>query len=216
MQKTLFHYVKHTMPKEHGITPVTSDRAFYPLPHDIKNHVGNAKSVLELSKLDQENLRLKVEEWHKTFPQSIHYFRPYVKLKEEDNACSDENLSPNVPGTYVGRSGCNDEWVRYRGVSNEGYTQTLLWVHQEKWQKDLLVKYGNTITLIDATYKTTRYDLALFPCTIFSMCTNKCWLHSENFNKKLFKELLTEVNKPTIEEHVRHMGLQHTWGSHAC
>ena len=58
------------MPKEHGITPVTSDRAFYPLPHDIKNHVGNAKSVLELSKLDQENLRLKVEEWHKTFPQS--------------------------------------------------------------------------------------------------------------------------------------------------
>lgn len=26
----------------------------------------------------------------------------------------------------------------------------------------MLVKYGNTITLIDATYKTTKYDLALF------------------------------------------------------
>ena len=30
------------------------------------------------------------------------------------------------------------------------------------WQAELLVKYGNTITLIDATYNTTKYDLALF------------------------------------------------------
>jgi hypothetical protein len=121
----------------------------------------NAKSVLELSKLDQENLQLKVEKWHKTFPQSLHYFRPHVKFKE-DTACSNENLPPNVPGTYVGSSGCNDEWVKYTGISKEWCKQTLLWVHQEKWQKDLLVKYGNTMTLIDATYKTTRYDLALF------------------------------------------------------
>ena len=42
------------------------------------------------------------------------------------------------------------------------HTQTLLWVHQEAWQKDLLTKYGNTITLIDATYKTTKYELPLF------------------------------------------------------
>ena len=37
-----------------------------------------------------------------------------------------------------------------------------LWIHQEKWQKDLLIKFGNTITLIDATYKTTKYEVALF------------------------------------------------------
>jgi hypothetical protein len=36
VQKALFHYVKHTMPKEHGITPLASDRAFYPLPRDSK------------------------------------------------------------------------------------------------------------------------------------------------------------------------------------
>ena len=38
----------------------------------------------------------------------------------------------------------------------------MLWVHQEDWQKDLMCKYGNCISLIDATYKTTRYDLPLF------------------------------------------------------
>ena len=40
--------------------------------------------------------------------------------------------------------------------------QSLLWVHQEVWQQDLLLRYGNTITMIDATYKTTKYDLPLF------------------------------------------------------
>ena len=46
--------------------------------------------------------------------------------------------------------------------SDEGCEQTMLYVHQEKWQRELLQKYGKTIGMIDATYKTTRYDLALF------------------------------------------------------
>ena len=39
---------------------------------------------------------------------------------------------------------------------------TLLWVHQEPWQQQLMTKYGNTIALMEATYKTTRYELPLF------------------------------------------------------
>ena len=54
VQKVLNHYVKHTLPNEHNIRPIPTDRAFYPLPNDIKNHVGNAKRALELSKLDQK------------------------------------------------------------------------------------------------------------------------------------------------------------------
>ena len=41
-------------------------------------------------------------------------------------------------------------------------SQSLLWVHQEKWQRTMLCTYGNCVTLIDATYKTMRYDLPLF------------------------------------------------------
>ena len=33
-------------------------------------------------------------------------------------------------------------------------------------QQDLLTQYGNTITLMDATYKTTRYELPLFFITV--------------------------------------------------
>ena len=42
------------------------------------------------------------------------------------------------------------------------FSQKLIWIHQEEWQQKLCLKYGNTISLIDATYKTTKYDLPLF------------------------------------------------------
>jgi len=42
----------------------------------------------------------------------------------------------------------------------------LLWVHQEPWQQDLLIKYDNTVSMIDATYKSTKYDLPLFFITV--------------------------------------------------
>lgn len=34
---------------------------------------------------------------------------------------------------------------------NENSTE-LLWVYQEPWQQELLIKYGNTMSMIDATY----------------------------------------------------------------
>ena len=40
------------------------------------------------------------------------------------------------------------------------------WVHQTEWQRDILAKYGNTMTLMDATYKTTKYDVPLFFLTV--------------------------------------------------
>ena len=39
---------------------------------------------------------------------------------------------------------------------------SLLFVHQNGWQKRLLAKYGNELVLLDATYRTTRYGLPLF------------------------------------------------------
>ena len=36
----------------------------------------------------------------------------------------------------------------------------------------------------------------------------------EKLNKEFFKVLPTGINKPTIEEHIRHIGLPYTWGTH--
>ena len=72
VQRVLENYVKHNLQGEHGISPHSSDRAFHPLPVNIKNHVDNAKQALELSKLDQENLHLKIQGWRK-LPDSLHH-----------------------------------------------------------------------------------------------------------------------------------------------
>ena len=44
----------------------------------------------------------------------------------------------------------------------ENDSSSLTWIHQELWQQEVLLRYGNTISMIDATYKTTKYDLPLF------------------------------------------------------
>ena len=38
----------------------------------------------------------------------------------------------------------------------------LLFVHQTAWQSRLLARYGQDLTFLDATYKTTKYSLPLF------------------------------------------------------
>lgn len=47
------------------------------------------------------------------------------------------------------------------GVENE-VGSNFLNVYQEDWQKMLLRRYGNTMRLLDATYRTTKYALQLF------------------------------------------------------
>ena len=58
--------------------PDPSDRAYFPLDSDLKNHIYMPKSALQLSCLDQENAMLKIEQWKKDDPESTHVFRPFV------------------------------------------------------------------------------------------------------------------------------------------
>ena len=156
VRKMLWNYVQHTISTELNLTPSVTDRSFYPMPCDIRNHISKAKKALELSKLDQENLKLKIEDWKRSSPSSNHFFRPYIKksdLKNERQSASAETQSDVI--------NLNNEEDGFQGSTDE-CSQTFLWIHQEKWQRDLLVKFGNTITLIDATYKTTKYEVALF------------------------------------------------------
>ena len=130
MKRALDHYVKYDLC--HGSPPDPNDRAYHPSNNDIINR---AKSQLQLSKFDQENLRLKIKQWEKSSPSTSFFFRPFKKKLCEIVKREDETSK---------------------------FEQSFLYIHQEKWQQDLLSKYGNTISLIDATYKTTKYELPLF------------------------------------------------------
>ena len=167
VKRHLHFYVTKTVPKELGIHPKPNNRAFHPTTVDIRNHIWTVKKALELSKIDQENVRCKIENWKQSTPNSSFFFRPYIK---NENASPPKTVlegqptssnSGTMPGQYNGNSGTEDNGVNIAG-SDDNCSQTLLIVHQENWQKEMLAKYGNTLALLDATYKTTRYDLALF------------------------------------------------------
>ena len=53
-----------------------------------RNHVHKGKKALELSKIDQANLRLKLKQ-RKQGPNASHYFRPYIMID-----------APQLPQTY--------------------------------------------------------------------------------------------------------------------
>ena len=116
-----------------GNLPDPNDRAYYPSLDDIRNHVAKAKRALQLSVVDQENVQKLIEQQQKLSPDSRTHFRPYKCAKSDKDS-----------------------------QANDKFEQTLLWVHQEPWQQQLMITYGNTMCLMDATYKTTRYDLPLF------------------------------------------------------
>ena len=138
IRKALKHYINSVMCA--SITkPDPDDRAYYPIIRDIQNHVYKAKKALDLSKFDQENLKMKIEAWRELDPQSQFYFRPFVKNDIVEEDFIDEK------------------------VLTKEYEQPLLWVHQTKWQQEMLLKYGNIMTLMDATYKV---DIPLFFLTV--------------------------------------------------
>jgi len=119
-----------------GNLPHPNDRAYYPSLIDVKNHVARAKQALQLSVIDQENAEKIIQQRCLDSPESKYFFRPYKCTQTNSTSMSVSDA--------------------------ESYDQTLLWVHQEPWQQKLMVSYGNTISLMDATYKTTCYDLPLF------------------------------------------------------
>ena len=57
-------------------SPINS-RSFYPEERDIRNHMYNATTKLRMSKVDQENLAIKIENWEKSNSEDSFYFHAY-------------------------------------------------------------------------------------------------------------------------------------------
>ena len=86
---------------------------------------------------DHDFTKFSIKEWEALDSGDSHFFRPYIK---GDNGKLQEHP-------------CDYE------VQLE---QSLIWVYQQKWQKEAMARYGNHISLIDATYRTMKYELPLF------------------------------------------------------
>ena len=72
MERYIRHYVKEELFRDREL-PSIENRRYFPLEQDIRNHMYIATTKLRLSKIDQENLHLKILEWKKLL-LTIHFF----------------------------------------------------------------------------------------------------------------------------------------------
>ena len=128
VKKALRHRITHYLCKDSPPDP--NDRAYFPTQDDLKNHIYRAKQALQHSKYDQENLRLKVQNWKKTHPDANFFFRP--RVIDDSNSTTESERE--------GKVDCQT------GEQSQGHS--FLSVHQHKWQKDLLLKYGKPLFLV--------------------------------------------------------------------
>ena len=111
----------------------------------------------------QVELQGQIEEWRQSKPESKFLFRPYgsaepaASADQAEDSDTDETHPP-AAGIFKG-SGGGDGDDALRDGSKPGHS--LLFVHQEAWQREILAKFGD-FAMIDATYRTTMYDVALF------------------------------------------------------
>ena len=137
--------------------PPKSNQRFYPSKTTIRSHIYKTLIKQRFSMCDQENLEKKVEEWKRKCPDEKFFFRPYVS--EESNCPMDGEADNNErEDDDTEDDDDDDENEVILPISKNG----LLFVHQTDSQRRLLLRYGNELSMLDATYKTTKYSLALF------------------------------------------------------
>jgi hypothetical protein len=135
--------------------PPRSNQRFYPSKTTIRSHIYKTLVKQRFSMCDQENLEKKVEEWRSKCPGEKFFFRPYVS--EESTCPMDEEADDNQEEDDNMEDTDNENEVTLPTSKNG-----LLFVHQTDNQRRLLLRYGNELSMLDATYKTTKYSLALF------------------------------------------------------
>ena len=111
MQRALRLYVKMELFEGQPL-PLINSRRFYPEERDIRNYMYNATAKLQVSKVVQEDLEIKIENWKKSNSEDSFYFCAY-----DDKAASvDHKWRPfcnELGGNISGVSMCFHFVTRY-------------------------------------------------------------------------------------------------------
>ena len=130
--------------------PQKTNRRFYPSRGTTRSHIYKSVIKERFSKIDQEDLQKKVEFWKVGSPDDNFQFKPCATYSKEE-----KRLENSDEGNGTDSEQDDEEMVK---TSTKG----LLFVHHTKDQRRLLQRYGNELSMLDATYKITRYSLPLF------------------------------------------------------
>ncbi|XP_077513428.1 uncharacterized protein LOC144124556 [Amblyomma americanum] len=121
--------------------PSRSCRAFFPTQEDIHNHIQAALRRDRFSSFDQENAKQLIDKYQREEPDSKFFYRQYQKKTEQINSLPSDDVLEQM---------------------EQKCEETLLFCYQSKFMNEMLIKYGQSVSCLDATNKTTDYALPLF------------------------------------------------------
>ena len=101
---------------------------------------------------------------HQQVPRALSSLTEHQRSHGQQDACATHSLGNAVleisgKGSIAPKASSNAEDIDDPIITSQ---QTLFFIHQMAWQKRLLIRYGQDMCLLDATYKTCRYALPLF------------------------------------------------------
>lgn len=192
IKKILRGHVKELC-KHDTIQPHSFDRSYYPSERDIINCIHVIMSAGKYSQLDQVNLEHQINQWiAKDAEKNADYEKTKLFFRkstiDSPSAILTSHQAPEFNCTNAssvtiskfdgtGASECDSdseteeaENAEHTMCTTESQGSSFLFVHQEYWQQKLLLKYGNDLALLDATYKTTQYSLPLFFLCVRTNC----------------------------------------------
>ena len=81
LKRALKWHVHHVLYPHQTIE--ASNRTYFRTETDIRNHIYSAQKALEMSKFDQDNLMLKIDQWERGNPTSKFTYKDHENLSEE-------------------------------------------------------------------------------------------------------------------------------------
>ena len=128
--------------------PEPSNKRFFPRTSTIRNHTTHTKRKL-CPMIDQDCLQEKIKQCKLSDKSSNIFFRPKTFFSLRWNCWKEFR-----------------RWywyweTRWYSIRKNG-NNIIPFVYQNGWQKRLFARYGNKLTLLDSTYRRTRYALPLF------------------------------------------------------
>ncbi|XP_021348263.1 uncharacterized protein LOC110447122 [Mizuhopecten yessoensis] len=151
-------HLKETLFKGEEI-PTKTNKRFWPSKRDLQNHIALAIKKQRNSNCDQEIVAELVQKWRGETTD-----RFFLRIKDRSGDPEDCDVDIGGLENLDDDEEVDDEVLLRRDVVKQlyGKEKRFLYVHQTEWQSRLLLRYGQEISLLDATYRTTRYSLPLY------------------------------------------------------
>lgn len=130
------------------------NNSYYPSNTSILNHIYRGWQKIIFDKEDQLNMYILVLKWRQKHPEDFFFWRALTVKQDEVEARLQVAHLSNAEKEFFNTQMSTE-------FKEEMTDNSVMFIHQSKQQMLLLQRYGD-YCMMDATYKTTKYEIPLF------------------------------------------------------